>query len=242
MSDPTAALVAPEEPDVSSTNGFPDPGALFNWVSPTAWVNAIIESLTGFNAIGYCTEWVGGDWGAIYKFGEALINMGRCTDQLAVDLQQGMARLDSDWDGNADDAAYNYFTSLSSSVSRLRFSLTDIGEAYHKAANGAWGLANQLGNLIQSLADSAILAGVIAGGSTALMSTGVGAVAAGPGYLALTLIIADMLVLANKISTIINTGMMAIFGFFGTAMDIAYQGGDLDDILLPITAYAPPGG
>ncbi|GID29129.1 hypothetical protein [Paractinoplanes brasiliensis] len=241
MVDPTAALVAPGEPDASAANGFPDPGALFNYVSPTAWINAVIDGLTGFNAIEYCTQWVGGDWGAIYKFGDALISMGQCADQLAVNLQQGMLKLDSGWDGNANDSAYNYFTSLSASVSELRFKLTDLGEEYHKAANGAWGLANQLGNLIQALADSAILAGIIAGGSTALMSTGVGAVVGGPGYVAVTLIVADMLVIVNKISVIIQTGMMAIFGSFGLAMDIAYQGGSLDSIPLPSAAYAAPG-
>ncbi|GAA4602393.1 hypothetical protein BJY16_004233 [Actinoplanes octamycinicus] len=241
MADPTAALVAPEEPDTSATNGFPDPGMLFNWVSPTAWINAIIESLTDFNAIGYCTEWVGGDWAAIWKFGDALTNIGECTDQLAVNLQQGMLRLDSRWDGNANDAAYNYFTSLSSSLNLLRTRLNEVGEAYHKAANGAWGLANQLGNLIQNLVDSAILAGVIAGGSTALMSTGVGAAVGAPGYAALALIVARMVSLCNKISTVINTAMMGIFGFFGTAMDVAYQGGSLDDIPLPGAPYTPPG-
>jgi hypothetical protein len=241
MSDPTVALIAPEEPDATAANGFPDPGALFNWVSPTAWINTVVESLTGFNAIGYCTEWVGGDWGAIYKFGDAMINMGRCADLIGVNLQQGMLKLDSDWDGNANDAAYNYFTSLSSSLSQLRTALTDLGESYHKAANGAWGLANQLGNLIQNLADSAILAGMIAGGSTALMSTGVGAIVGGPGYVAVTLIIADMLMMVNKISTIINTGMMVIFGAFGMGMDMAYKGGNLDNIPLPATAYVPLG-
>ncbi|GLW33364.1 hypothetical protein [Actinoplanes regularis] len=241
MSDPAAALVAPGEPDASAANGFPDPGALFNWVSPTAWINSVIESLFGINPVEYCTQWAGGDWGAIYKFGDALISMSECTDLLAIDLQQGMLRIDSSWDGNANDAAYNYFTSLSSSLNQLRTALTDIGESYHKAANGAWGLANQLGNLLQNLVDGAILLGIIGGGSMALMSTGVGAMAAGPAYLAMTLIIADMLMLINKMSTIINTGMMAIFGLFGMGMDMAYQGGSLDNIPLPATAYAPPG-
>ncbi|GAA2679618.1 hypothetical protein [Actinoplanes palleronii] len=241
MADPTAALVAPGEPDASAADGFPDPGALFNYLSPTYWINATIERTTGKDVIGYLTASIGGDWGPIYQFGDALISMGECVDRVGVNVQQGMLALDSAWDGNASDAAYNYFTSLSSSVNLLRTKLNELGESYHKAANGAWGLANQLGNLLQGLVDNAILAGVIAGGSTALMSTGVGAVAAGPGYVALTLVIADMVVLVNKMSLIINTALTVIMGSFGIGMDIVYQGGSLDDIPLPATAYAPPG-
>ncbi|SDT60748.1 hypothetical protein [Actinoplanes derwentensis] len=237
MQDPTLALVPVEEPEDSVASGFPDPGVYFNYVSPTAWINAAIESLSGFDALGYCTDWVAGDWAAIYKFGDALGNLGRCVDQVAVNVQQGFLALDADWDGNANDAAARYFTSLSSAISELRFALTDLGKNYHKAANGAWGLSTQLGNLIQALVDKAIVAGVIAVGSSALMTTGAGLA----GYAALALIVADMVNLASSISAIISTGMMTIFGSFGMGMDIAYQGGSLDRIPLPPAPYAGPG-
>jgi hypothetical protein len=241
MADPASSLVAPVEPDASAADGFPDPGGLFNYISPTAWINAVIDSLTGVDAVGYLTESIGGDWGVIYQFGDALINMGECVDQVGINVQQGMLTLDADWDGNANDAAYNYFTSLSSSLNLLRTRLNELGESYHKAANGAWGLANQLGNLLQGLVDNAILAGIIAGGSTALMSTGVGAVVGAPGYAAVALIIADMVLLVNRMSLIVNTALMVIMGSFGIGMDIAYQGGSPDDIPLPATPYALPG-
>jgi hypothetical protein len=237
MLDPKSFLQPPVEPEESSMNGFPDPGYLFNYVSPTAWINAAIESVTGKDCIGECTEWVGGDWLVIWKFGDAMTNLARCADQVAVNAQQGMLLLDSGWDGNANDAAANYFTSLASSVSDLRFALTDIGDAYKKAANGAWGLALELGNILQALGDYAIVAGIVAVGSPLLLAGGVGVA----GYAALALIAAKMVQLASSLSLIINTGLIAIFGFFGTGMSVAFQGGGLSAIKLPGTAYAGPG-
>src|SRR4051794_15838241 len=104
MQDPTLELVPPGEPDASAANGFPDPGALFNYVSPTAWINAIIVSLTDFDPVGYCTEWIGGDWGSFYQFGDAMINLSRCVEQVAINVQEGTLKVDSRWDGNANDA------------------------------------------------------------------------------------------------------------------------------------------
>lgn len=237
MQNPALALVPVGEPDDSSANGFPDPGVYFNYVSPTAWINAVIESLSGFDVLGYCTDWVGGDWAAVYRFGDALGNLSRCVDQIAFNVQQGFLALDADWDGNANDAAAGYFTSLAGSVSELRFALTDLGENYHKAASGAWGLSTQLGNLIQALVDKAIVAGVIGVASTALMTTGAGMA----GYAALALLVADMVRIASNVSAIISTGMMAILGSFGTGMDVAYQGGSLQSIPFPQAPYVGPG-
>lgn len=146
-----------------------------------------------------------------------------------MNVQQGFLALDAGWDGNVNDDAAGYFTSLASSTSELRFALTDLGENYHKAANGAWGSSTHLGNLIQALVDKAIVAGVVAVGSGALMTTGAGLA----GYAALALIVADMVTLASNISAVISTGMMAIFGSFGMRMDIAYQGGSLESIPSP---------
>jgi hypothetical protein len=125
-----------------------------------------------------------------------MTNLARCADQVAVNAQQGMLLLDSGWDGNANDAAANYFTSLASSVSDLRFALTDIGDAYKKAANGAWGLALELGNILQALGDYAIVAGIVAVGSPLLLAGGVGVA----NYAALALIAAKMVQLASSLA------------------------------------------
>jgi len=123
MDDPTALLVAPGEPDASVSNGFANPLDLFNYVSPSAWINAAIEELTGVDVIGWMTNWVSGDWAAIWKFGDALHNLGQCLEQLGINIQQGMLDLDPAWDGNASDAAYQYFSNFAAAVGGQQSSL-----------------------------------------------------------------------------------------------------------------------
>ncbi|TMM35772.1 MAG: hypothetical protein E6F99_18295 [Actinobacteria bacterium] len=237
MDDPTALLVAPGEPDASVSNGFANPLDLFNYVSPSAWINAAIEELTGVDVIGWMTNWVSGDWAAIWKFGDALHNLGQCLEQLGINIQQGMLDLDPAWDGNASDAAYQYFSNFAAAVGGQQSSLYDIGENYHKAALGAWQLANQLGNIVQALADKAIIAGIAAAAGTATAESGVGAIV---GYGVAGLMVVDMLDLINKASTIINAAGTAILGLFGTGMDIGFKGGDLSRVALPSVPYGFP--
>jgi hypothetical protein len=238
VDDPTDFLKEPGEPDDSVSNGFLNPTDLFNYLSPSAWINDAIANLTGFDVLGYFTDWVSGDWAALWKFGEAMGALAPFMQQVGMNIQQGAIQQDQRWDGNASDAAYRYFSNLAAASSGQQTALDDAQEGYHKAAQGAWELSQQLGNIIQALADKAILAGISAAAGTALAETGIGAVA---GYAAAALLVKQMLDLINKASTIINTATTAILGSFGLGMDLAYRGGGLSDIKLPTAAYTSPG-
>ncbi|GGL18942.1 hypothetical protein [Mangrovihabitans endophyticus] len=78
MDEPIDFLRQPGEPDSSVSNGFANPLDLFNYASPSAWINTAIVELTGFDAFGYFTEWVSGDWAAMWKFGDAMANLADC--------------------------------------------------------------------------------------------------------------------------------------------------------------------
>jgi hypothetical protein len=238
LDDPIAVLQPPSEPDDSISNGFANPIDVLNYFSPSAWINAAIESLTDVDVFGWMTDWVSGDWSAIWKFGDAMSNLGECLQQLGINIQKGVIDLDASWDGNASDAAYQYFSNLGAAVSGQQGSLYDIVDSYHKAAIGAWELSNQLGNILQALADKAILAGIAAAAGTAAAETGIGAVV---GYGVAGLLVVDMLRLINKASTIINTAGTVIVGLLGGGMDAGYQGGDLSAVQLPSAAYTFPG-
>ncbi|MEU4562361.1 hypothetical protein AB0F72_28590 [Actinoplanes sp. NPDC023936] len=241
MDDPTVFLQLPGEPDENIARVVMNPGDIFNYASPTAWINSAIEALTGTDVIGYFTEWVGGDWASIYKFGDALYNLAECMQQIGVNIQQGMEFLDSDWDGNANDAAYNYFTSFASAASGQQMALFEAGQEYHKAASGAYHVANALGNILQALGDKAVLAGIVGGASIAFSSTGVGAVAGAGGYVAVAFIVKDMINLINKANLIINTALTTIFASFGLGVDLANQGGAPLNVPLPDVLYTAPG-
>lgn len=237
MDDPTALLKEPGEPDTSLSNGFANPLDLFNYVSPSAWLNEAIANLTGVDVFNWMVSWVGGDWAAVWKFGDAAGYLADCFQQIGANIQQAMTEADKAWDGNASDSAYQYFTSLATAVGQQQGTLDDIAESYHKAASGAWLLASQLGNILQALADKAIIAGISAAVGTVTAETGVGALV---GYGVSAIMVVQMLELINRASVIINTAGTVILGLFGTAVDLAYQGGDLSAVPLPATAYQAP--
>ena len=220
------------------SSGFTNPFDIFNYVSPSAWVAETIETVTGFDVFGAVTQLLTGDWEAIWKFGDAMGNLAQCMQQIGINIQAGMLQLDPSWDGNASDAAFRYFTGLAAATSGQQAALYAAKDGYHNAARGAWQLASQLGNLLQAIGDKAIVMGISAALGTATAETVAGAVV---GWDVAALLAADILKLANNISTIINTAGTVILGAFGTGMVFADQGGDLSAVQLPSAAYMSPG-
>ena len=239
MTAPSRFLVDPGEPDESITNGFVNPLDIFNYISPSAWVNDIIEKCTGVDIFGYATDAFTGEWAALYKFGDALGALAQYMQDLGIQIQAGMLKLDGTWDGNANDAAFNYFSNLAAATSGQQTALYEAAKGYHQAAKGAWQLSNQLGNLLQAIADKAIIIAISTAVGTATAETGVGAVV---GYGVAAWQVIELLDLVNKASQIINTAGTVILAAFGGGMDVAGQGGDLSGVPLPSAPYAPPGG
>jgi len=237
MGDPSALLAAPSTPDESLSNGFLNPVDLFNYVSPSAWINSGIEKATGVDIFGYFTDAIAGEWDAIWKFGEALGHLADCLQELGSNIQRGAIDLDAEWDGNAGDAAYQYFSQLAAAVSGQQADLRQLQQDYHKAALGAWQLSNQLGNILQTIADKFVIAGIAAAAGTVTAETGIGAVV---GYGVAGLQVVQMLKLFNDAALKINAAGSVIVGIFGTGMDIGYRGGDLTSVPLP-AAYTMPG-
>lgn len=237
MTEATQYLVSVGEPDESVTNGFVNPLDVFNYISPSAWINDLIEKTTGVDIFGYATDAFTGEWAALYKFGDAMANVARTMQQIGIDIQTGALKADQTWDGNASDAAFNYFTTLAATVSGQQAALTAAAQGYHEAARGAWQLSNQLGNVLQAIVDEAILMGIAAAVGTATIETGVGAVV---GYGMAAYQGVQILKLVNKASQIINTAGTVIMAAFGGGMAFAGQGGDLSAVPLPSTAYSLP--
>ncbi|MEU4427562.1 hypothetical protein AB0F81_43640 [Actinoplanes sp. NPDC024001] len=238
MTDPTAQLVAPSAPDETLTNRFVNPLDVFNYVSPAAWINDGIEKATGIDIFGHFTDAIAGEWDAVWKFGEALGNLANCFQELGINIQHGMLELDETWDGNAADAAYQYFSTFAGAVSGQQIDLTQIQENYRQAALGAWQLSNQLGNIMQAIADKFLISAISFAAGSATAYTGVGAVA---GYGVAALQVAHMLRLFNDASLKINTAGTVILSLLGGRMTLGYQGGSLSAMPLPATPYTTPG-
>ncbi|WP_229070818.1 hypothetical protein [Actinoplanes sp. DH11] len=235
MPDPTSHLVAPSVPDETWTQGFVNPVDLFNYASPAAWTNKGVEAVTGFDVFGYFTDAITGEWDAIWKFGEAVGNLAACLDQLGINVRDGVIQLDEHWDGNAADAAHQYFLDFAAALNGQQIDLKEIEQGYQKAALGAWQLSNQLSNILQAIADKFVIGAIAAAAGAA---TGVGA---GAGYGVAALQAVEILAMVNKASILINTVGSTVMGIFGTGMTVGYRGGSLTTIPLPAGAYAKPG-
>ena len=237
MGEAQQYLVEPAEPDDSITNGFLNPTDVFNYLSPSAWINDVIERVSGVDIFGYATDTLTGEWGSLWKFGDSLQNLAQSLQEIGINIQTAAIKMDTGWDGNAADSANAYFTSLASAVSGQQAALYAAAESYHKAAQGAWMLSGQIGNLLQAIVDKAIIVGIAAAAGTATIESGVGAVV---GYGVAALEAVDLLNKVNNASKIINTAGTVIMGSFGAVADFAGQGGDLSAIPLPATPYALP--
>jgi hypothetical protein len=238
MGEAAQHLVDPGEPQDDMAHGFANPLDFFNYLSPSAWVNGVIEKVSGVDIFGYATDTLTGEWDALYKFGDALNSLSQFMQQIGIDVQTRINQLDNTWDGNAADAAVTYFTTLAAATSRQQLALYHAADGYHDAARGAWQLSNQLGNVLQAITDKAILIGVSAAIGTVTAETGVGAVV---GYGVAGWQTIELLNLINKASMIINTAGTVIMAAFGGGMTIAGQGGDLSSVPLPAAPYVSPG-
>ncbi len=237
MGEASYLLVLPAEPD-ENQDGFSNPLDIFNYISPSAWLNDLLSKTVGWDIFGYVSEAFTGEWEALYKFGDVMNNLAQAMQQIGVEIQAGADELDGRWDGNAGDAAYIYFTQLATATSGQQTGLYAAGNGYHDAARGAWLLAGQVGNILQAIIDEGILMGIAVGAGTATLETGIGPVI---GYSMAAYQAVQIINLANKASKIINTAGIALATAFGGGLEVAGQGGDLSAVPLPSAGYTPPG-
>ncbi|MEV6595581.1 hypothetical protein AB0M36_01815 [Actinoplanes sp. NPDC051346] len=104
----TDRLTAPPEPENPSNSlGFMD------YLSPTSWAMKGFDVVLGFDPISWLQERFSGDWEAVATMAPVLSNTSAGLHDLALNIQSGATTLHTLWQGNAGDAAYDYFTDLS---------------------------------------------------------------------------------------------------------------------------------
>jgi hypothetical protein len=238
MEDPQSYLVEPSEPDASISHGFVNPIDFFNYVSPTAWANELINTFLHVDLLGWCMDCIAGDWEALWKFGDAVGNLAQAMQALGMNIQEAELRVDQSWHGNAADSAFNYFSNLAAATSGQQFAMQNAEEGYHKAATAAWQLANQLGNIVQAIVDELIIAGIAGAAGTVTAETGVGAVV---GYGLAAIQVTRALKLLNKASMIINNAGTVVIGGFAGVLEAGAQANHLSDVPLPAAAFSAPG-
>jgi uncharacterized protein YukE len=223
----TDRLTPPPEPEnPSNALGFMD------YLSPTSWAMKGFDIVLGFDPISWVQERFSGDWEAVATMAPVLTNTGAALHDLALNVQSGATTLHPLWQGNAGDAAHDYFTDLATGIAALQTPLDQMATEYHAMADAVWSSGEAIGGLIKGMIDAAIIAGIAAAGGTATSWTGVGAAV---GYGVAAVEVANILRMWGQATELYQFASAAVLAFrskLGSALN------DLDTIKLP----ALPGG
>ena len=218
--------------------GTPIPSALDtalhigDFISLSSMANWVVEKISGTDLLGELGEWWSGDFTECVAVSQALDELAEfCTwsgDQIDARWQD----LDRTWDGNAAAEAKDYFTGLGEAIRAQRSILDEMSTEYQTAAFGVYEGAKTVGDLVATLIDYVIAAGI--GALVTFFTGGLGSVFAGAGTTAAVLRIADLvkdiIELRGKVLVgiegglaIIATGTSALAQFEDFALPGAYQ-------------------
>lgn len=217
---------------------FSNPGSVFDWFSPTHIINEFIKQAAGYDVVGDAAKVFGGDWEAIWQAAGAIANLADAIQDIGINVAGGNLDLDPQWDGNAADTAYVYFTDLGSALSAQKESLSALSDSYLKAAEGAYRIAESFSGVLKDIGDAAIMGVIAASAGTATIETGVGAVA---GYSFAAYQAYKIYNLGADAKLIISTGYNQINFLTGIIQSWSADTGALSRHPLP-NAYAHPTG
>ncbi|MBF6088603.1 hypothetical protein IU438_23780 [Nocardia cyriacigeorgica] len=173
---PTDSLTAPEPDDP-----VPDMVELAtnaNAVSPAYWLNGIIKTITGFDALTIITDYVAGDWAAMQKAGTAIENLAKYNAAYAVGIDSAVKEFEASWRGNAAENSRTYFASLTDGLNKQVDPLQQIADEIKAFALSSYGLAQTVSGLVQTLFDLAAMYAIKQAAVAALSATVAGAPAA----------------------------------------------------------------
>lgn len=106
--DPLVFLKPPGKP-----HEFTDPVKLFNVVSdlisPSWWLNEIINDTIGANPLKTVTDWFVGDWEGFTRCAMVWDDLSKAVGAIGENVKSGLTWLAADWYGNSADGAVHYF-------------------------------------------------------------------------------------------------------------------------------------
>lgn len=215
--DPTRLLTVPM-PEVESLEaGFVSPTALLDMFSPSAWVFDVVKFLTGVDVLGELVSPMSGHWTSVSAYGDALMKLSDCVDEVSGDVQLTAALMDESWEGNAADAAYLYFAKAAGSLSGHSRVLHRASEEYRKLARAMWHLMESMKGVLQAILDRGVRVGLYALAGSLTVETGVGAMV---GYGLAAYELAKIVELVARVTGLVSLAESAIFGF-GAFLSVA---------------------
>ncbi|MGH3470314.1 MAG: hypothetical protein ACRDQF_21560 [Thermocrispum sp.] len=149
------------------------------YISVSYWVGEAIELVTGVNPGEWVAEKFAGDFGAVQKAGIACENLGAFNNDFASVITTGLTTVADGWQGNASDAANEYFTEVAKAIADQESALNAMGREFKQAAVGMYETANAVKGFMETLFDYLIAIGIELAAAAASSWTIIGPILAG---------------------------------------------------------------
>jgi hypothetical protein len=149
--DPVIDLVLPSVPD------FTDPlaplRAVQSALSMTGWAYQTLIRILGFDPLRSAIEFFAGDWEHYSRVCAGWTSLANFTADLAENLKSGLGLLDRFWGGNAQDAAWSYFTGLAGALVPVQLTLGQLRYYYQQAALVSYAASQNIASRIEAMVD-----------------------------------------------------------------------------------------
>jgi hypothetical protein len=163
------------EPAVPEPGGVIDRvGEILEPLSVSGVVLFTLRQLFGYDPVEALVCQVRGNWEKLYECGVVFHQLADLSGDVAINIDQGARELDAVWDGNAGDAAVQYFKRLADSIDKLAPPLDKLGDAHQQVATSTWEAAETLKGLISTMIDDTVVVSVMVSAGAALIETGLG--------------------------------------------------------------------
>jgi uncharacterized protein YukE len=174
VTEPTARLRNPEY--IVGIEMW-DINPLADLLSPAAWARQVCIWVFGWDPLEAWSQQLGGNWKAYTHCAVALGAVGSAAHDVGRNLTSGAAAVSTVWRGNAAEAEQEFHLALGAAAMELKSACTQYCDLYTQAADATKKLADVVAGLISDLLDVLIIINVAAAAGTALIETGIGAIA-----------------------------------------------------------------
>jgi hypothetical protein len=195
-----------------------------DWLSLGHWALVALDKADGsFNFQEKVETWLAGDWEHVAVSAAAVCNLKGFCESMADAIDGYSGFLDQHWDGQAWEAAQITMVGHSTAIQKAAGMLEIAANGYDDVANGLYGVAKDVGNLIQVLIDLLIAAGVSAAatvaGSWTLIGAAIGTAATYYGVTRIVETIQKIIAAIEGAMTIVDVFVDGVSALLGSAGD-----------------------
>lgn len=201
---------------------------LSDFISLTSIANWVVKKISGTDLLAEFSEYWAGDFTECVVASQALEQLADFCEWTGEQVMARWVDLDASWNGNAAKEARHYFKELSTTVASYRTTIDEMAQEYKTAAFGVYEGAKAVGDLVATLIDLILVAGL--GALATFLTGGLGSLVAGAGTTAAVLKIASTVKQVVEIRGQVLIGIEAVLAVIATGTSAVAQ---FEDFALP---------